>query len=361
MIDVIAPGPCHCNHMELLGSPALAVIWGMRSLLVLTALLLLPSVAAADARKDIVELRHGRTRSHQELLGWTDDGHAVSRRLVCAEYGEVTCRATIDELAVGSAERTTVLWENTESLYETATADDPKGPISTAEATAFIRAEAKAKRRLATLSAGERAADPAAAFGTIGGEPTRIYIRTSSHPDPDEEPALRLHVAVQGPRGASVDLESLDNAPWHVDGEEVLEASTSPDGSAVWMAIHYRDGVMCWDGEDIELTIASRGTVRAKLANAVGLRADAAGETDEANARFVEATAEDPGYAWGWWNRGALESRRGDVAAAATSLRKAIALDASLAERACADDDYAALAGSELGAELLACGYAEGC
>lgn len=332
----------------------------MRSSFVLAALLLLPSVAGADARKDIVELRHGRTTSHQEFLGWTDDGHAISRRLVCAEYGETACRATLDELAVGSADRTTVLWENTESLYEIATAADPRGPISTAEATAFIRAERKALARLATLSSGERAADPAAAFGTIGGEPTRIYLRTSSHPDPDEEPALRLHVAVQGPRGASVDLELLDDTPWHVDSEEVLEARTSPDGRAVWMAIHYRDGVMCWDGEDIELTIADRGQVRAKLANAVGLRADAAGEPDEAYARFVEATAEDPGYAWGWWNRGALESRRGDVVAAATSLRKAIALDEGFAERACADADYAALVDGELVAEL-ACGYAEGC
>lgn len=333
----------------------------MRSLPVLVALVLLPSLASADARKDIVELRHGRTRSHQELLGFSADGHALTRRLVCAEYGEVTCRATIDELAVGSPERTTVLWENTESLYETATASDPKGPISTAEATAFIRAEDRALRGLGRLSPGERVADPAAAFGTIGGEPTEIYVRTSSHPDPDQEPALRLHVAVRGARGASVDLEALDNTPWHVDAQEVLDARISPDGEAVWMAIHYRDGVMCWDGEDIELSIADRSLVRAKLANAVGLRADRAGEQAEAYARFVDATVEEPSYAWGWWNRGALEGRRGDLAAAAASLGKAIALDPSFAERACADDDYAALAGSALGAELLACGYAEGC
>lgn len=333
----------------------------MRFLLVLAASFLLPSVAAADARKDILDLRHGRTSSHQEFLGWTDDGRAVSRRLVCAEYGEVTCRATIDALAVGSADRTTLLWENTESLYETATADDPKGPISTAEASAFIRAERRALDSLAGLDPGERAADPAAAFGTIGGEPTRIYVRTSSHPDPDEEPALRLHIAVEGPRGVSIDLERLDNTPWHVDDQDVLDARVSPDGSAVWMAIHYRDGVMCWDGEDIELTIADRDRVRAQLANAVGLRADRAGETDEAQARFVDATTEDPSYAWGWWNRGALESRRGDVEAAAKSLREAIALDESFAARACADADYAALASSAEGAELLDCGYAEGC
>lgn len=333
----------------------------MRSLLVLAALLVLPSVAAADARKDILDLRHGRTSSHQEFLGWTDDGRAVSRRLVCAEYGEEMCRASIDVLAVGSAERTTLLWENTKSLYPHGTADDPKGPISTAEATAFIRAEQKALDAFADLSPGERVAEPAAAFGTIGGEPTRIYVRTTSHPYPDEDPALRLHVAVEGPRGVSIDLERLDNTPWRVDAQDVLEARVSPDGDAVWMAIHYRDGVMCWDGEDIELTIADRSLVRAKLANAVGLRADWAGETDEAYARFVDATTEDPGYAWGWWNRGALESRRGDVDAAAESLGRAIALDASLAERACADDDYATLAASEAGVELLACGYAEGC
>ena len=216
-------------------------------------------------------------------------------------------------------------------------------------------------RMHASLSAGERVADPAAAFGTIGGEPTEIYVRTTSHPDPDQEPALRLHVAVRGPRGVSVDLERLDNTPWHVDAQEVLEASISPDGRAVWMAIHYRDGVMCWDGEDIELSIADRANVRAKLANAVGLRADEAGETHEAYARFVEATTEDPGYAWGWWNRGALESRRGDVDAAAKSLAQAIALDQGFAERACGDEDYAALLGSEAGAALVSCGYEEGC
>jgi tetratricopeptide (TPR) repeat protein len=333
----------------------------MRSILALAALLLLPSVASADARKDIVELRHGRTSSHVEFLGWTDDGRAVARRLVCSEGGEVACRASIDALAVGSPEHTTLLWQNSESLYETATADDPKGPISTAEATAFIRAESKALARLATLSPGERATDPVAAFGTIGGEPTAIYVRTASHPDPDEEPALRLHVAVRGPRGVSIDLESLDNMPWRVDAQEVLHASTSPDGSAVWMAIRYEDGVMCWDGEDIELTIADRGQVRAKLANAVGLRADVAGETAEAYARFVEATTEDPTYAWGWWNRGALEGRRGELDAAAQSLGRAIALDASFAERACDDDDYAGLAASDAGATMLACSYAEGC
>lgn len=327
----------------------------MRSSLALVALLLLPSVAAADARKDIVELRHGRTRSHHELLGWTDDGRAISRRLVCAEYGEVTCRASIDELAVGATERETLLWESTESLYESATPDDPKGPISTAEATAFIRAEARALAAHASLSPGERVVDPAGAFGTIGGEPTEIYVRTSSHPDPDEEPALRLHVAVRGPRGVSIDLESLENAPWRVDAQEVLEASVSPDGRAVWTAIHYRDGVMCWDGEDIELTIADRGRVRAKLANAVGLRADQAGEPAEAYARFVEATTEDPGYAWGWWNRGALESRRGDVEAAVESLAEAIALDGAFAERACTDGDYAGVVGSEVGG-MITCG-----
>jgi len=332
----------------------------MRSLLALAALVLLPSLAAADARKDIVELRHGRTSSHQELLGWTHDGHAVSRRLVCSDDGGVTCRASIDELAVGSRERTTVLWES-DSLEETATTDEPKGPISTAEATGFIRAEAKAMRAHASLSAGERVAEPAAAFGTIGGEPTEIYVRTSSHSNPDEDPALRLHVAVRGARGASVDIERIDDTPWRVDAQEVLDASVSPDGRAVWMAIHYQDGVMCWDGEDIELSIADRGQVRAKLANAVGLRADEAGETDEAYARFVEATTEDPGHAWGWWNRGALESRRGDVDAAAKSLASAIAIDESFAERACADEDYAALVASEAGETLVACGYAEGC
>jgi hypothetical protein len=300
---------------------AFAVNGGMRRSFLIASLLILPSVAAADARKDVVELRHGRATSHQEFLGWTDDGRAVSRRLVCSEGGELQCRASIDELKVGTPERTIVLWENTESLYETATEDDPKGPIATAEATAFIRAEAEALDALDRLAPAESVADPAQAFGMLGGEPTRIYLRTSSHPS--EEEALRLHVAVRGPGGVSVDLERLDNEPWRVDAQEVIDARVSPDGSAVWVAIHYRDGVMCWDGEDIELTIADRRQVRAKLANAAGMHAYEAGELDQASAWFHEATTEDPGYAWGWFNRGALESRRGELEAAAKSVGKA--------------------------------------
>jgi tetratricopeptide (TPR) repeat protein len=319
----------------------------------LAALTLLPSLALADARRDIVELRHGRTRSHHAFLGWTEDGEAVSRRLVCSEGGEVACRATIDVLKPGGNERTTLLWENTESLYEVATPENPKGPISAAEATAFIRAEAKARSTFDRLVPGDVVTPPAEAFGTIGGEPTRIYLRTSDHPSQEE--SLRLHVAVLGPRGVAIDLERLDNEPWRIEGHELLDARVSPDGSSVFVAMHYLDGVMCWDGEDIELTIADRHAVRAKIANAVGLRAYRAGELDEARARFHDATVEDPDYAWGWFNLAALQSRHGELDASARSLGRAIDLDERLRQRACNDDDFTALADTEPGRALLRC------
>lgn len=319
----------------------------------LAALTLLPSLVLADARRDIVELRHGRTRSHHAFLGWTDDGHAVARRLVCSEGGEVACRATIDVLKPGVDERTTLLWENTESLYEVATPENPKGPISVAEATAFIHAEAETLRTFDRLVPGEVVTPPDEAFGTIGGEPTKIGLRTSEHPT--QEDALRLHVVVRGPRGVTIDLERLTNEPWRIEGYAVLDASVSPDGSSVFVATHYLDGVMCWDGEDIELTIADRHAVRAKLANAVGLRAYRAGELDEARARFHDATVEDPEYAWGWFNQAALQSRRGELEHSARSLSHAIDLDERLRKRACNDDDFTALADSEPGRAVLRC------
>jgi tetratricopeptide (TPR) repeat protein len=86
-----------------------------------------------------------------------------------------------------------------------------------------------------------------------------------------------------------------------------------------------------------------------------------AGELDEASEWFHEATKEDPSYAWGWFNRGALESRRGELEAAAKSVGKAIELDDRHRTRACADADYTALAATQAGGALLECGYEEGC
>ncbi len=330
----------------------------MRRFVAALCLLLMPSVASADAREDIIALRHGHTASHQQFLGWTEDGQAISRRLVCSEGGALTCRASIDTLQVGATEHDQVLFEN-DALDVTASADDPKGPISTTEAMAFIRGEAEALASLGPLEPGTTTDDPEGIFGTIGGEPTQIYLRTSKHRT--DEMALNLYISVRGPRGATIDLEHMVNAPWRVGSRQVLDARTSPDGESVWLAMHYTDGAMCWDGEDIELTIADRSAVRAKLANAAGLRAYRAGELDEAATLFEQATTEDPTYAWGWFNQGALQSQRGDVQGAALSLAEAIELDPSHQERACADEDYGALAATDEGMALMDCGYEEGC
>lgn len=330
----------------------------MRRFIATALLLLVPSIASADARKDITNLRHGRADSHQQFLGWNADGDAVARKLVCSEGGELMCWASIDALNTNGTERTTILWHNEASMYEEATASNPKGPIPLEEATSFIRSEKRVLERTGSLRTGSAVPDPAQAFGSIRGEPTEVYLRTSAAPDGE---SLLLHIAVRGPEGASVDLEALDNSPWHVDSQEVVNARVSPDGSAVWVAMHYTDGVMCWDGEDIEFTVAARGEVRAKLANAAGLRAYRDGRLDEARELFETATSEDPSYAWGWFNRGAVQSLEGDLDAAATSLQTAIELDPSHEDRACGDDDYAALRATDAGRAMIDCGYEEGC
>ncbi|MEM7154567.1 MAG: tetratricopeptide repeat protein [Myxococcota bacterium] len=311
----------------------------MRRILAALSLMLVPSIASADARQDIIDLRRGQLESQSTFLGWTDDGRAVSRRLVCSEGGAVVCRASIDALEVGADEESTVLFhsDNFEGDYE----DPRKGPVSTAEAMAFIRGETKALDDLGALEAGTKSSDPKGVFGVVGGTQTKVYLRTSRHRT-DEE-ALNLFISVRGPRGASIDLEHMVNAPWRVDSEQVIDARISPDGESVWLAMHYTDGVMCWDGEDIELTIADRGRVRAQLANAAGMRAYRSGDFDEAAELFGEATAEDPSYGWSWFNQGAMHSRNGDFEEADQSLRNAMNTDHRFAERACADDDYHAL------------------
>lgn len=57
----------------------------MRPLLAL-AVLTAASVAHADARQDIVDMRHHRMPNHTEALGWTEDGAFVLRRTGCAVH-----------------------------------------------------------------------------------------------------------------------------------------------------------------------------------------------------------------------------------------------------------------------------------
>ena len=64
-------------------------------------------------------------------------------------------------------------------------------------------------------------------------------------------------------------------------------------------------------------------------------------------AGFTEATTLDAAFGLGWYNRAAIESRNGDVAAAKTSFDAALALDASFARRACNDPDFAKLRTTE--------------
>jgi len=315
------------------------------------ALALVPAVATADARHDIVDLRHGRTVSEHEFLGWSPGADAVVRRRVCSEDGELSCTVTIDELGVGKPPRTSILYRNLGELYERADADNPKGPISTAEATGFIRREATVLAGLPPLTPGTAATPPRSVFGAIDGVPTKLAI--AMNPTSDDM-IFRLSLGVHGPGGAFVKLADLPGEASDVTTRQ-WQAHVSPDGSDIAIIVEYESSFMCWTGESIEAVAASRGSVRAQLHNAVGLDAYREGELDRARDAFVAATAEDPAYAWGWFNRAALESRSGDPDAAHASLKKAIDLDITKGDRACRDSDFDALAATAAGAALMAC------
>src|SRR5690242_8090748 len=49
----------------------------------LLVLVALTSIAHADARQDIVDIRHRRMPNHTDVLGWTADGAFVLRRTTC--------------------------------------------------------------------------------------------------------------------------------------------------------------------------------------------------------------------------------------------------------------------------------------
>jgi len=135
----------------------------------------------------------------------------------------------------------------------------------------------------------------------------------------------------------------------------LLGATGSPEGSDVAFAVHYADSYACWDGEDIELVVASRDRVRARILNKLGLRRYRSGDLYAASELFRQATREDEDYAWGWYNSAALHSVHDEQNEALISLRTALELDPSKAERACNDADFEGLRDTARGAELLGC------
>lgn len=309
--------------------------------LALFATALLPASANAGAREDVRRLEVRDLDSRHAFVGWTEEGQVVARRFVCSEDGELTCTATMDRASIDRRQ------SNTLAVFQ-----DFDAHPSRTEAAAYVEAEREAAAALPELLRGAPI-DARTALGSIDGEPIRLDLRTVPHPaEPD---SVRFQLVARGPEKTTVVLRTLGEAAHELRSWNLLGAMGSPEGSDVAFAVHYADSYACWDGEDIELVVASRDRVRAQVLNKLGLRRYRSGDLYAASELFRQATREDEDYAWGWYNSAALHSVHDEQNEALISLRTALELDPSKAERACDDPDFEGLRDTDRGAELLAC------
>ena len=210
--------------------------------------LLAPPQARADARADIVDLRHDRSPTRHELLGWTPAGEAALRWIVCSEGGERQCRAGVGAFGVGT-ERVTTTLEH---------AGYDRLPV--ADAIAFIRSERAAIDALGPLTAGPPAVDGRLAFGVVGGVASEVRARIVRTPDLDPGGIVRLAVHAGSRR---VELGRAGVA-FSIDGLAVA-GYPSPDGARVALVAHVESTTMCWSFSDLEIVVADVGDVRTRL------------------------------------------------------------------------------------------------
>jgi hypothetical protein len=313
----------------------------MRLLAVALAVLLAPSLALADARADVMAIRRDSLSFTHRFLGWTSDGRAAFRWAFCSEGGQRSCRAGVGLYSADAPGSVVTTLDY--SGYDR---------MSTEQAQGFIRGEAAAIAALPPLTLTNALADPNTAFGPVAGAPTRIGTTTQADPD-DPELSFRYSLALLGRRGARARIHELTTA-YSLDALAVT-AYPSPDARRVALVATHTSTSMCWDFGGVLVAVVDVASVRARLASSAGMRAYRSGAYDEAQRSFREATELAPAYALGWFNRGALASRALDLTEATASVSRAIALDASMRARACADSDYATLRASAEGAALLAC------
>lgn len=304
------------------------------------ALSLLSPSARADARADLVAMRGGERPVRTEMLGWDLAERAHFRTVVCSEGGSTTCSVTYERRGPGEPPGDTVVLSVAE-VY----CGDGSCPLSDPKVVArFLAADARARDMLPALTAAAPEKDASGVFGPVAGASTRVEVRVLDRSTPDRPSAL-AELVLRG-RGGAVEVLGKLAEGYRVEKSALVGAYRSPSAARVALAVETETGVMCWSFQDLHTLAVDAARARAGLANTIGFRAYKRGSMTEARAAFTEATATDPTFALGWYNRAALESRDGDVAAAAVSLERAVALDASFQRRACKDRDFDALRGA---------------
>jgi hypothetical protein len=163
---------------------------------------------------------------------------------------------------------------------------------------------------------------------------------------------VSVRLVARGAGGATETLAVLASDQRFSSGKATA-AYLSPDGKRALVVAGFETGAMCWDFQHLNVVAVDLPRRRASLANTIGFRAWKRGDMPAALAAFKESTRLDPSFGLGAFNRAAVESRTGDLAAAGQSFRTAVALDASAAARACKDHDFDALRAAE--PALMAC------
>ncbi len=143
--------------------------WAFIRMRLLLVLLTMTTIAHADAREDIVDIRHRRMPNRTAVLGWTAEGAFVLRRTSCIVQDlsdSPSCAVTID---VASRDRTVshllfnATWEIDCVEKEMPAAALGCYKIPTADAMKFIAAERELLASLGSLRAGT----PSLASGTV--------------------------------------------------------------------------------------------------------------------------------------------------------------------------------------------------
>jgi hypothetical protein len=317
---------------------------------VLLAVCLAPLPAVAAPRGDVADIRAGKLPVRHEWLGW-EGPIAHFRIVVCSDGGTVHCTVAFRRERDGSTPAVTTVLDEVEVNCGVGSCplDDPKVVAK------FLAQDARAVAALpAGLTRTPEEKDPASVFGTVAGEATRVEIRAvDATTSPDEGPRVSAQLVVRGKGGAVEPLVVLDKSAFRLNSSKLVAAHVSPDGARVAIVARTNVGVMCWDFDALSPVVLDVRRHRASLANTIGFSAYKKGDLATAKSAFVEATAHDPSFGLGWFNRAAVESRAGDVASASSSLKRALGVDPAFAKRACKDRDFDPLRKAE--PSLVAC------
>jgi len=303
--------------------------------------LLSSGAARADAAQDVKDIRAGQLPLRYEWLGWDGAAAAHFRTLTCSSGGTTTCNAAfVKQAADVPANATSLLSVN--EVY--CGKDGPCTAIDWATVTRFAAAE---KTALAALPATTKTAaekDPLHLFGPIAGEATKLEVRARDvSRGPDDAPHLQVELVVRGKGGASETLGVLDSHVYRLEGSKIRDVFVAPDKQTAAIVVETNVGVMCWSFDGLSTVGTNLPRHKASLANTIGFAAWKSGDMTAALAGFTEATRLDATLGLGWYNRAAVESRTGDLAAAKTSFDAALAINPLFATRACKDPDFAKL------------------